>query len=308
MFRRIYLILLLSSYAGILFSQTLEGTTWRITKEDTPYPVGNYWNFKFVSDTSYNLNNRTNVGYKLEQNKHLIQIPSIKELCSYNVNDGKMKIECSDFVLIGEEMNEKYESMQADFSSKHFNIILPTAEKTDSLLKEESQIGKFTSIVNIYASPFVKQNNQPIDKVGDTYVQVHYQDFRINICDLREYCDNLGYKRKVQNNAILEQLPEHNKTNESYAVLYLDEQVAIDDVKTIVWRITEISSIKKIYFVIDDASSLTYSPNFKEFNVNSNLSNKNSKTYKDWVNNGFPLINESKENINIVEDSFQIID
>jgi hypothetical protein len=308
MIRKIYLILLLTSFSGILFSQTLDNTTWRIIKEEIPYPTGNYWNFRFTSDITYILNDRINESYKLDQSEKLIQIPTIKEPCSYIVNDDEMKIECSNFALIGEKMSKKYELTQKEFSSKHFNIILPIVENTESLLKDKSLIGEFTSIVNIYVSPFIRQNNQLIDKVGDTYVQVHYQDFRINICDLREYCNNLGYKRKVQNNAILEQLPEHNKTNNSFVVLYIDEQVEIDDVNTIVWRITNISSIKKIYFVIDDANSLTYRPCFKEFNINSSLNTKNSKTYKDWVRNNFPVTKGSVETINIVEDSFQIID
>ncbi len=289
----------------MLFSQTLEGKTFRVSNVNFQYPIGYYWLYNFYSEGVYDAGvDDERVIFKVNQKDKKIQVDRNDDLCSYELFDDTLHISCKEQKYIGVVLNEQDERMYAfagerDFGTD-FNIELALAKKKGKFV-DKLEADDMRVFIDMELSAYRKSVVFPNEKVGEPHFQMLYHD-PVSVCKLRDICSNGYYSYQVKNNYVEEHLTEFNKANSCHAVLYIDRYVPISDVNTVLSRIVPIETIQDVYICLRDEESKEFSGFFKILPKKTRPAIAKDKLFYEWVALGFPTLKEQEFFMEFVDE------
>lgn len=152
-------------------SQELEGSVWRVTDASKPYPKGNYWDFWFLSDSTYVIQDRYSKNFKIQIGIKRIELPGYEGTFPFELKNDELHIRSENKKWIAKSLNSWELQTHSMFREKVLNLNPPSYHNDGSFILAIDYIYSYPAIP-IYFSPFIKNTNGKFGVPSSLHLEV----------------------------------------------------------------------------------------------------------------------------------------
>jgi hypothetical protein len=234
---------------------------------------------KVLTDSTYTFLNGHITKYRFNNDSSIIDFPLFPdELSVFSISRNKIAINSSKGTYYGYALNDLEKQEQDRFQSYLIRIDIPIQNDADSLYDDLKGIITWKNSFKVYLSNYYKSHWFSTAK--ECYVQ--FNGFISTVCNLDNYCSKNISRAMTKDLFFKDKLKDHQLGVDFIFILYIDRDVAINDINAVLKAARKIDDLTNIYFAVQKDDPLNFDIDYLSIPVEAELNSK-FDSFERWV-------------------------